>query len=180
MIAEALALSVALFAVGVVGVLTRRNALIVFLIVVMIYISLRLEPRMALASGVALAHDVLITIGLYSLVGFTVSPATVIALLTILDEFYGSVALGILLLVLSLVTAAGGYLDFPVLQRVVRAWGDEAHRDHGPTRSVQRHTELAPVARDQAQLAQVLRRDEACALPNPKRASTASHSESAV
>jgi preprotein translocase subunit SecF len=61
-----------------------RNALVVFLIVVMIYISLRLEPRMALASGVALVHDVLITIGLYALVGFTVSPATVIALLTIL------------------------------------------------------------------------------------------------
>jgi preprotein translocase subunit SecF len=61
-----------------------RNALIVFLIVVTIYISLRLEPKMALASLVALAHDVLITIGLYALIGFTVSPATVIALLTIL------------------------------------------------------------------------------------------------
>jgi preprotein translocase subunit SecF len=61
-----------------------RNALIVFLIVVTIYISLRLEPKMALASLVALGHDVLITIGLYALIGFTVSPATVIAILTIL------------------------------------------------------------------------------------------------
>ena len=39
--------------------------------------------------------------------------------------------------------------------------------------------ELAPVARDQAQLAQVLRRDEA-ARTRPKRASTASHSLSAM
>jgi preprotein translocase subunit SecF len=49
-----------------------------------IYISVRLEPKMAAASVLALAHDVLITIGLYALVGFTVSPATVIAILTIL------------------------------------------------------------------------------------------------
>jgi preprotein translocase subunit SecF len=61
-----------------------RNALIVFLIVVTIYISLRLDPKMALAAIVALAHDVFITIGLYALVGFSVSPATVIAILTIL------------------------------------------------------------------------------------------------
>jgi preprotein translocase subunit SecF len=60
------------------------RALVVFLVVVVIYISLRLEPKMALASVIALAHDVFITIGIYSLVGFNVSPATVIALLTIL------------------------------------------------------------------------------------------------
>jgi preprotein translocase subunit SecF len=60
------------------------RALVVFLVVVVIYISLRLDPKMAAASVLALTHDVLITIGLYALVGFTVSPATVIALLTIL------------------------------------------------------------------------------------------------
>jgi preprotein translocase subunit SecF len=60
------------------------RALVVFLVVVVIYISVRLDPKMALASVIALVHDVLITIGLYALVGFTVSPATVIALLTIL------------------------------------------------------------------------------------------------
>lgn len=66
--------------------ITRQmlEALLVFLVVVMIYISLRLEFKMAVAAIVALVHDVLITIGLYALVGFSVSPATVIALLTIL------------------------------------------------------------------------------------------------
>jgi preprotein translocase subunit SecF len=60
------------------------EALLVFLVVVMIYISVRLEFKMAVAAVIALAHDLLITIGLYALVGFNVSPATVIALLTIL------------------------------------------------------------------------------------------------
>jgi preprotein translocase subunit SecF len=60
------------------------EALLVFIVVVTIYISLRLEFKMAIAALIALAHDLLITIGLYALVGFTVSPATVIAILTIL------------------------------------------------------------------------------------------------
>ncbi len=66
--------------------ITRQaaQALVVFLIVIVIYISLRLEFRMAIAAVVALAHDLAITIGVYALVGFSVSPATVIALLTIL------------------------------------------------------------------------------------------------
>ncbi|MEX0953083.1 MAG: protein translocase subunit SecF [Nitriliruptoraceae bacterium] len=66
--------------------ITRQaaQALIVFLIVIVVYISLRLEFRMAIAAVVALAHDLAITIGVYALVGFSVSPATVIALLTIL------------------------------------------------------------------------------------------------
>lgn len=66
--------------------ITRQmtEALIVFLVVVSIYISFRLEFKMAIAAVIALVHDVVITIGLYALVGFTVSPATVIALLTIL------------------------------------------------------------------------------------------------
>jgi preprotein translocase subunit SecF len=60
------------------------RALIVFLIVVAAYISFRLDRKMALVAIATMAHDVLLTIGLYALVGFTVSPATVIAILTIL------------------------------------------------------------------------------------------------
>jgi preprotein translocase subunit SecF len=66
--------------------ITRQavEALLVFLVVVFIYISFRLEFKMAIAAIVALVHDLVITVGLYALVGFNVSPATVIALLTIL------------------------------------------------------------------------------------------------
>ena len=60
------------------------RALVVFLLLVIAYITLRFEWRMAVAAVVTLAHDVLVTIGLYALVGFTVSPSTVIAILTIL------------------------------------------------------------------------------------------------
>jgi preprotein translocase subunit SecF len=60
------------------------RALVVFLIVVAAYISFRLDRKMALVAIVTMAHDVLLTIGLYALVGFSVSPATVIAILTIL------------------------------------------------------------------------------------------------
>jgi preprotein translocase subunit SecF len=68
------------------------EALVVFLIVVVAYISVRLEFKMAVASVLALAHDVVITVGLYALVGFSVSPSTVIALLTILGySLYDSV-----------------------------------------------------------------------------------------
>lgn len=66
--------------------ITRQavEALLVFLVVVTLYISMRLEFKMAIAALVALTHDLIITVGLYALVGFTVSPATVIAILTIL------------------------------------------------------------------------------------------------
>jgi preprotein translocase subunit SecF len=60
------------------------RALIVFLIVVTLYISVRLDRKMAVVALAAMAHDVTLTIGLYALFGFTVSPATVIAVLTIL------------------------------------------------------------------------------------------------
>jgi preprotein translocase subunit SecF len=59
-------------------------SLIVFLVVVIIYLSIRFEWKMALGAIIALLHDLLITAGIYSLVGFEVSPSTVIALLTIL------------------------------------------------------------------------------------------------
>ncbi|MGH9124437.1 MAG: protein translocase subunit SecF, partial [Acidimicrobiales bacterium] len=68
------------------GDITQKaeRALVVFLIAVVIYISFRFEAKMAIAALVALLHDILITAGVYSLSGFQVSPATVIAFLTIL------------------------------------------------------------------------------------------------
>jgi preprotein translocase subunit SecF len=60
------------------------QGLIAFLILVVAYISFRFEPKMAAAAIIALLHDLLATAGLYALVGFEVSPATVVALLTIL------------------------------------------------------------------------------------------------
>jgi len=60
------------------------QALIAFLIVIVIYLSIAFEWRMAVAAFVALAHDIMITVGVYALAGFQVSPATVIGLLTIL------------------------------------------------------------------------------------------------
>jgi preprotein translocase subunit SecF len=60
------------------------KALIVFLIVIVIYLSIAFEWKMATAAFVALIHDIVITVGVYSLFGFTVSPASVIGLLTIL------------------------------------------------------------------------------------------------
>lgn len=61
-----------------------RTALVVFLIVISIYITLRFEFRMAVATLAALIHDLLIVVGIYALFQFPVTPATVIALLTIL------------------------------------------------------------------------------------------------
>jgi preprotein translocase subunit SecF len=59
-------------------------ALGVFLVLVTIYITLRYERYMALAALAALGFDVSVTAGVYSLVGFEVTPATVVGLLTIL------------------------------------------------------------------------------------------------
>lgn len=60
------------------------RGLIVFLVLVIAYITFRFEWRMAVSAVLTLLHDVIITIGLYALIGFTVSPSTVIAILTIL------------------------------------------------------------------------------------------------
>jgi preprotein translocase subunit SecF len=60
------------------------QALIAFLIVIVIYLSIAFEWRMAVAALIALAHDIVITIGIYALAGFQVAPASVIGLLTIL------------------------------------------------------------------------------------------------
>ncbi len=68
------------------GQITRQAliALGVFLVLVTIFLTLYFERSMAIAALVALVHDVVVTAGIYSLVGFEVSPATVIGLLTIL------------------------------------------------------------------------------------------------
>jgi preprotein translocase subunit SecF len=60
------------------------RALIFFLVFVVIFLSIYFEWKMALAAMIALIHDLIITAGLYSLVGFEVTPATVIGFLTIL------------------------------------------------------------------------------------------------
>ncbi|MDG2026244.1 MAG: protein translocase subunit SecF [Acidimicrobiales bacterium] len=61
-----------------------RNALIWFFIVVAVYIAIRLEWKMAVGALVAVAHDILISVGVYSIFQFEVTPATVIAFLTIM------------------------------------------------------------------------------------------------
>jgi preprotein translocase subunit SecF len=68
------------------GQITRQAliALGVFLVLVTIFLAFYFEPPMAVAALVALLHDVLVTAGIYSIVGFEVTPASVIGLLTIL------------------------------------------------------------------------------------------------
>ncbi len=60
------------------------QALIAFFIAVVAYISIRFEPKMALAAFIAMLHDLAVTIGIYAIFGFQVTPDTVIAVLTIL------------------------------------------------------------------------------------------------
>ena len=58
--------------------------LFAFLIVIMLFLAMAFEPKMAIAAIVAVVHDVFITVGIYALVGFDVTPATIIGFLTIL------------------------------------------------------------------------------------------------
>jgi preprotein translocase subunit SecF len=58
--------------------------LVGFIIVVMLFLAMIFEPKMAFAAIVATVHDVVVTVGIYALVGFDVTPATVIGFLTIL------------------------------------------------------------------------------------------------
>ena len=60
------------------------DGLIGFLVCVMLYLALAFEPKMAAAAIIAVLHDVFITVGIYALIGFDVTPATVIGFLTIL------------------------------------------------------------------------------------------------
>ena len=60
------------------------RALVIFLVLVAAFIAWRLEWRMAVAAIAAMLHDVLLSVGVYSLLGFELTPATVVAFLTIL------------------------------------------------------------------------------------------------
>ena len=60
------------------------QGLFAFLFAVIVYISLRFEPKMAAAAIIALVHDLILAAGVYSLTQFVVTPSTVIALLTVL------------------------------------------------------------------------------------------------
>ena len=56
----------------------------IFFFVIALYLSLRFTIKMAIAAIIAVIHDIAITIGVYAITGFEVTPATVIAFLTIL------------------------------------------------------------------------------------------------
>lgn len=68
------------------GQITQKAliALVVFVVLASIYIAWRYERYMAMAAMATLVFDLVVTAGVYSLVGFEVTPATVIGLLTIL------------------------------------------------------------------------------------------------
>jgi preprotein translocase subunit SecF len=68
------------------GEITRQAliALVVFLVLVTVFLAFYFERRMAVAALITLFHDVIVTAGVYSIVGFEVTPATAIGLLTIL------------------------------------------------------------------------------------------------
>jgi preprotein translocase subunit SecF len=60
------------------------EALIVFVILISLYISIAFEWKMALAAIIAVVHDIIVTVGVYSLLHFLVTPDTVVAFLTVL------------------------------------------------------------------------------------------------
>ncbi len=60
------------------------RALLVFFVLVSLFIAWRFEWKMALAAIIAMAHDVIISVGIYAIFRFEVTPATVVAFLTIL------------------------------------------------------------------------------------------------
>lgn len=68
------------------GEITNKalTGLAVFMVLVAIYLAVAFEWKMAVSAIVALIHDLVVTAGVYALVGFEVTPATVIGLLTIL------------------------------------------------------------------------------------------------
>ncbi|MBD0022491.1 protein translocase subunit SecF [Gordonia pseudamarae] len=59
-------------------------ALVVFLVIVFVYIAVRFDREMSIAAMASLFLDTVFTAGIYSIVGWEVTPATVIGLLTIL------------------------------------------------------------------------------------------------
>jgi len=59
-------------------------ALAVFLVAVVLFLAVRFQPLMAIGAMASLLHDIVLTAGVYSLIGFEVTPSTVIGFLTIL------------------------------------------------------------------------------------------------
>jgi preprotein translocase subunit SecF len=59
-------------------------ALVVFLFAVVLFLAVRFQPKMAIGAMAALVHDIIVTAGVYSIIGFEVTPSTVIGFLTIL------------------------------------------------------------------------------------------------
>jgi preprotein translocase subunit SecF len=60
------------------------TALVFFFVLIGLYLSFRFEWKMAFAALTAVVHDIVITVGVYAILGFEVTPPTVVALLTIL------------------------------------------------------------------------------------------------
>ena len=60
------------------------RALLVFFVVVALYITVRLEWKMAVGALAAVAHDIVVSVGFYSVLQLEITPATVIAFLTIM------------------------------------------------------------------------------------------------
>ena len=63
---------------------SAERALVIFLLAILLYLSIRLEWKMAVAAVLAMIHDVIISVGVYSVFQLEVTPPTVIAFLTIL------------------------------------------------------------------------------------------------
>ena len=61
-----------------------RNALIAFFALIAVYIAIRLEWKMAVGALLAVVHDIVVSVGFYSVFQFEITPATVIAFLTIM------------------------------------------------------------------------------------------------
>ncbi|WP_419920534.1 protein translocase subunit SecF [Candidatus Poriferisodalis sp.] len=61
-----------------------RRALVVFFVLIALYLWFRFEWKMSVGALVAVAHDILLTVGAYAVFGFEVTPATVVAFLTIM------------------------------------------------------------------------------------------------
>ncbi|RJQ78170.1 protein translocase subunit SecF [Pseudonocardiaceae bacterium YIM PH 21723] len=59
-------------------------ALLVFMVLVTIFLAAYFEKWMAVSALITLIHDISVTAGVYSLIGFEVTPSTIIGLLTIL------------------------------------------------------------------------------------------------
>ena len=61
-----------------------RRALVVFFVLIALYLTLRFEWRMALGALVAVVHDIAVSVGVYSVFQIEITPATVVAFLTIM------------------------------------------------------------------------------------------------